>query len=172
MLVDLSKAGCMITNEEIAPVFEGNKLDECSWNQMFYQSKSGCQSTHRRADVSAASVPAWCGAFSKEYMYKEDQTCAVEQDDNIEAESSQFELAHDGVEVCRVARSRLIDHCSQSVDPTIKTSTKRTKPLCAEKFKQLLQISTQSQSTAGSIPKFTSLMPEMALPFDVFKILA
>jgi hypothetical protein len=113
------------------------------------------------------------GAFSKEY--KEDQTCAVEQDDNIEEEGSQFELEHAGVEVCRVARSRLIDHCSRSMDPTIKTSTKRTKPLCAEKFKQLLQISTHSQSTAGSIPKFKptqagSLMPEMVLPFDVFKI--
>ena len=192
MLVDLSKAVCMIANEEIADVFAGSKPEGCSWNNMFYTKVRDCTPFFRRKMIPygrkikmsnnrLTAEPMFLlhlcrlgGAFSKEY--KDGETCAVEQDDVIESENDQFELEHDGIEVCRVARSRLIDRCSRSLDPITK-STKRTKELCAEKFKQLLQISTHSRSTAGTIPKFTPtqatvLMPEMALPFDVLKISA
>ena len=187
---DLNVGQCVIMNQEIKNSFAGTKDETCSWNNVFFrtQNKPQCPAHFHRKMTNVGHItklngrlianPIFfvhvCrlgGAYFK--TYEHGGTCALEQGEDIPEEQSKYLLTKKGVEVCREARSKLIDRCTKTYNPTSRIATTRRTPMvCAERFKLMLMLSSPSRSRSGTVPKFKDseaglLMPELLLPFDV-----
>ena len=192
MIVDLSKATCIIMNADIRSAFEGNKNDACSWNQVFFKQMSECPGFYRnmmipfhnkikiindRLSIKPLFLLQICrigGAFKK--TYEQGGTCEVVHGEDIQEQTIQYILTRQGVQICREARVKAIERCAKTHDPLSHLATaKRTQLLCAEKFKQMLRTSGNALSRhINTVPKFSNaeaklLMSEEIAPFGLEK---